>query len=150
MQKRWILSSLAGVVVLLVLALIVAETAIPVSARQILDRAYQAQTQTSPTQGIEHIRSEMYSNIEAKSEDQGLSTIVESYSDPVSGNFRVVTTDKESGKVLQVSAFDGSNAFTSDNLQDGQQSAEPLTVYRSPQNPASLFLKKFANGTDRK
>ena len=145
MQKRSMLSVVAGV---LVLAVFVARNAIPVSARQILDRAYQAQTQTSPTQGIEHIRSEIYTNIDAKSEDQGLNTIVESYSDPVSGNFRVVTTDKNTGKVLQVYAFDGSNAYNSDSMKDGQQSESPLTVYHSLQNQTSLAQRKFVSVTN--
>jgi Putative zinc-finger len=150
MQKRSILSVLAGVLLLAVLAVFVARNAIPVSARQVLDRAYQAQTQTSPTQGIEHIRNAIYTNIDAKSEDQGLNTIVESYSDPVSGNFRVVTTDKESGKVLQVYAFDGSNAYNSDTMQDGRPSESPLTVYHSLQDRTSLMQRKFISVTNRK
>jgi hypothetical protein len=62
----------------------------------------------------------------------------------------VVTTDKASGKVLQVNAFDGSNAYSSDNLQDNQQGDVPLTVYRNPQDQNSLYLRKFTNGTDWK
>jgi hypothetical protein len=119
-----------------------------VSARQILDRASRAQTQAAPTQGIEHIRSEICSNIEAK--EQGTTTIVESYSDPVSGNFRVVATDKESGKVLQVYAFDGSNAYNSDSMKDGQPSEGPLTIYHSLQDRTSLMKRKFVSVTNRK
>jgi hypothetical protein len=148
MQKRSILSVLAGVLVLVVLSVFVARNATPVSARQILDRAYRAQTQVASTQGIEHIRSEIYSNIGAK--EQGLDTIVESYSDPVSGNFRVVTTDKNTGKVLQVYAFDGSNVYNSDSMKDGQQSEDPLTVYHSLQDPTSLMKRKFISVTNQK
>jgi type II secretory pathway pseudopilin PulG len=150
MQKRWILSSVVGVAVVLVLAALLVQTATPASARQILDRAYAAQTQAALTEGIEHIRNEIFSNLEAKSDGQGMDTIVESYSDPVSGNFRVVITDKETGKVLQVYAFDGSNAYTSDSMKGGQQSDVTLTVYRSPQNRPSLLGTKFASGNNRK
>ena len=150
MQKRWIFSGLAGVVVLSVLVILVARNVTPVAAREVLDRAYQAQTQISPPQGVEHIRSEIYSNIEAKSDGQGIDTIVESYSDPVSGNFRVVTTDKESGTVLQVYGFDGSDVYNSDSMKDGQQSEDPLTVYHSIQTAASLMKNKFVTVTNQK
>jgi hypothetical protein len=148
MNKRSMLSAFAGVLVLVILAVLVARNVTPVSADQILDRAYRVQTQTSSTQGIEHIRSEIYTNIEAK--EQGRDTVVESYSDPMNGNFRVVTTDKETGKVLQVNAFDGSNVYSSDNMQDGQPSTDPLTVYHNVQDPNSLINQKFMSVMDRK
>jgi type II secretory pathway pseudopilin PulG len=70
------------VIVLSILAILVAQTATPVSARQILDRAYEVQTQQAAEQGIQHIRSEIYSNIEALPEEQGMDTIGESYLTP--------------------------------------------------------------------
>jgi hypothetical protein len=148
MNKKFTFTALGAALVLSILVIFMANNVTTVSAKEVLDRAYQAQTQTVTNQGIEHIRSEITSNIEAK--EQGMDTIVESYSDPVSGNFRVVTTDKASGKVLQVNAFDGSNAYSSDNLQDNQQGDVPLTVYRNPQDQNSLYLRKFTNGTDWK
>ncbi len=148
MQKRSIFSAAAGVLVLAILAVFVARNATPVSARQVLDRAYQAQTQTISAQGIEHIRSEIYTDVEAK--EQGMETIVESYSDPVNANFRVVTTDKETGEVLQVNAFDGSDVYSSDNMQDGQPSEDPLTVYHNVQDPNSLMKQKTISVMNRK
>jgi hypothetical protein len=148
MNKKFTFTALAAVLVLSIVVAFMANNVTTVSAKEVLDRAYQVQTQPGTNQGIEHIRSEIYTNIEAK--EQGMDTIVESYSEPVSGNFRVVTTDKESGKVLQVSAFDGSNAYTSDNLSDDQQNDGPLTVYRNPLDRNSLYLQKFTNGTDQK
>ena len=151
MQKRSILSAAAGVLALVTLVVFVARNVTPASAaRQILDRAYEAQTQTSPTQGIEHMRSEIYSNLEGLPEGQGMDTIVESYSDPVSGNFRVVTTDKETGTVLQVYGFDGSDVYNSDSMKDGQQTEDPLTVYHSIQTAASLMKNKFVTVTNQK
>jgi hypothetical protein len=142
MQKRSILSVLAGVLVLAALAVFVARNAIPVSARQILDRAYRAQTQVAPTQGIEHVRNEIFSNLEGRSDGQGMDTIIESYSDPASGNFRVVLTDKQTGKLVQVFAFDGSNAYTMEDVKGSQTS---LTVYRIPQNRPSLLGTTFSD-----
>ena len=148
MNKRFIFSTLAAVFILSLVVIFIANNVTAVSAKEILDRAYQAQTQAPTTQGIEHIRSEIYSNIEAK--EQGMDTIVESYSDPVNGNFRVVTTDKETGKVLQVNAFDGSDVYTSDNMQDGQPREDPLTVYHNVQDSTSLMNQKFMSVMDRK
>jgi Putative zinc-finger len=152
MQKRSIFSALAGVVVLAVLTVFVAQNVTPASAspQQILDRAYKAQTQVAPAQGIEHIRNEIYSNLEAKPDGQGEDTIVESYSDPANDNFRVVITNKATGKVLVVYAFDGSNAYTMDGTKDGQSSQDLLTVYRIPQNRPSLLGTRFAISTNGK
>ncbi len=150
MNKKFTFTALGAVLVLSILVIFMANHVTTVSAKEVLDRAYQAQTQTVTNQGIEHIRSEITSNIEAKSDAQGMDTIVESYSDPVSGNFRVVTTDKNTGKVLQVYAFDGSNVYNSDNMKDGQQSEDPLTVYHSLQDQSSLAQRKFVSVTNRK
>ena len=148
MNKKFIFTALGAALVLSILVIFMTNNVTTVSAKEVLDRAYQAQTQTVTNQGIEHIRSEITSNIEAK--EQGMDTIVESYSDPVSGNFRVVTTDKNTGKVLQVYAFDGSNVYNSDNMKDGQQSEDPLTVYHSLQDQSSLAQRKFVSVTNQK
>jgi hypothetical protein len=148
MNKKFTFTALGAALVLSILVIFMANNVTTVSAKEVLDRAYQAQTQTVTNQGIEHIRSEITSNIEAK--EQGMDTIVESYSDPVSGNFRVVTTDKNTGKVLQVYAFDGSNAYNSDNMKDGQQSEDPVTVYHSLQDQSSLAQRKFVSVTNQK
>jgi len=148
MQKRWILSGLAGVIVLSVLAIVVAQTAIPVSARQILDRAYEVQTQQAVQQGIQHIRSEIYSNIEALPEKQGMDTTVESYLDLQSGISRLVTIDNKTGKVLEAYAYDGTNAYSSESRKDGQPGDGPLTIYRSPQHQPSTITEKLRNSND--
>ncbi len=148
MNKRFTFTALAVVLVLSIVAVFVANNVTTVSAKEVLDRAYQAQNQTVTNQGIEHIRSEIYNDIEAKG--QGMDTIVESYSDPVNGNFRVVTTDKETGKVLQVNAFDGPNVYSSDNMPDGQPSEDPLTVYHNVQDATSLMKQKFVGVMNRK
>ena len=140
MQKRSILSAVAGVLVLAVLTTFVARNATSVSARQILDRAYKAQTQTAPAQGIEHVRSEGYSNLEGKLEGQG--SITESYSDPASGKYRVVMTDAQTGMLQAVYAFDGSNAYAMEGVKGGQNS---LTVYRVSQNRPSLQGTTFSD-----
>jgi putative zinc finger protein len=147
MNKRSILSVMAGVVVLALLAVFVARNVTPASAsaQQILERASEVQSQPSAGQGIRHIRSEVYDNLEGKSDGQGEDTIVESYSDPANGNFRVVITDKETGNLLSVFAFDGSNAYNSGGSKSGQSGIESLTVYRSPQNRPSLIGTRFAD-----
>jgi len=148
MQKRWILSGLVGVIALTILAILVAQTATPVSARQILDRAYEVQTQQAAEQGIQHTRSEIYTNIEALPEDQGIATTVESYLDVQSGNFRLVTTDNATGKVLEAYAYDGSNVYTSESVKGKEQTDDPLTIYRSAQNQPSPISQKLRNGQE--
>ena len=52
MNKRFVFTALAGMIALSVLAVLVARTTTPVSARQILDRAYQAQSTQAEGEGI--------------------------------------------------------------------------------------------------
>jgi hypothetical protein len=124
----------------------VAQTATPVSARQILDRAYEVQTQPAATQGIEHIRTEIYSNLETLPEEQGLDTTVDKYLDPQNDNFRRIIIDNQTGRVIDVYAYDGSNAYSPESTKGAPQSAAPLTVYRTPQNPPSTQIGTLGNG----
>jgi putative zinc finger protein len=147
MNKRSIFSVMAGVVVLAILAVFVAQNVTPASAsaQQILEHASEFQSQPSVAQGIRHIRSEAYDNLEGKSDRQGEDTIVETYSNPMNGNFRVVITDKKTGNLLVVFAFDGSNAYNTEGSKSGQLGAELLTVYRSAQNRPSVIGTAFVN-----
>ena len=144
MNRRSIFSVMTGVAVLAILAVFVARNVTPASAsaQQILERAYKAQTQVAPAPGIEHIRNEIFSNLEGKPDGQAMDSIIESYFDPTSDNFRVVITDKQTGKLQQVYAFDGSNAYTMDDVKGIQNS---LTVYRTPQNRPSLLGTAFSD-----
>ncbi|HEX2696272.1 MAG TPA: zf-HC2 domain-containing protein [Anaerolineales bacterium] len=142
MKKRSILSAITSVAVLVMLAVFVARNVTPVSAREILDRAYKAQTQAAPANGIEHVRDEGYSNLEGKPDGQGMDSIIESYSDPASGKYRVVMTDAQTGMLQAVYAFDGSNAYAMEGVKGGQNS---LTVYRVSQNRPSLQGTTFSD-----
>jgi hypothetical protein len=146
MQKRSILSVLAGALVLTVLAVFVARNAIPVSARQILDRAYQVQTQAAASQGIEHIRTEIYGNLEAQPEEQGLYTTTDKYLDLQSDKFRRIIIDNQTGGLIDIVAYDGSNAYSSESTKGAPPSAAPLTIYRTPQNPPSTGIETLGNG----
>jgi hypothetical protein len=126
---------------------VIANSVTTVSAKEILDRAYQAQTQAAATQGIEHIRNEIYSNLETLPEEQGMDTTTESYFDRQTGNFRLVITDNKTGQVLAVTAYDGANAYSSDSKKDGgQPDATPLTIYRTAQNQPSEVSQKLQVG----
>ena len=156
MQKRWIFSGLAGVIVLSVLAVLVAQTAIPVSAQQILDRAYEAQSTQNEEEGIQHTLIEIYTNLCARPEGGRAPIAIESYSDPRAVYFRTVITEAETGNALDVSAFDGAYVYEGHRLvevkrNEPEQGTEPrqkicdfswgdtndatrLTVYRGAQN----------------
>jgi putative zinc finger protein len=168
MQKRWIFSGLAGAIVLSVMAILVARNVTPVSAREILDRAYSAQSAQSEGEGILHTRIETYQNLCARPEGQGgtITTVMDSYLDPRTGYFRSVSTEAKTGAVLEVFAFDGSHIYTghrSMEVKDGQPEDGPesgkkqvicdqriygpmdgtLTVYRGTQsNVTSVSLPK--------
>jgi anti-sigma factor RsiW len=158
MQKRWIFSGLMGAVVLSILAILVAQTATPVSARQILDRAYEAQSAQNEGEGIHHMRVETYQNLCARPEGQAASvaTVMESYLDLQTGFFRNVVTEANTGNVLDVFAYDGAYIYSGHRSievksEQPEQGTEPrprhvvcdqplgntdssLTVYRGAQN----------------
>ena len=156
MQKRWIFSSLSGVVVLSILAILVARNVTPVPAREILDRAYSAQS--TQGEGILHTRIETYQNLCARPQGQvgTITTVVDSYVEPQTGYFRRVSTEAETGTLLDVFAFDGAHIYNGNRSMDvkadqpeqgpasGQKQIvcdqpfgptnDPLTVYRGSQN----------------
>lgn len=158
MQKRWIFSALAGVIALAVLGVLVAQTATPVAAGQILDRAHEAQSVQIEGEGIQHMRVETYHNLCAQPEGQGTiaATVMESYLDLQSGYFRTTIMEAETGNAREVFAFDGANTYSghrsvevkAENPERGPASGEKhvvcdqpwgntddlLTVYRAPQS----------------
>ena len=134
MQKRLILAaSLVVLAVAIAVGISLFNRVTPVSARVVLDRAYRVQMLAAPVQGIEHIRTETYSNPQGLAADQGMDTIVESYHDLQTGNTRLVTIDQKTGKVLNVFAYDGTYTYS----QNWRNASDPLTVYRSPQSQVS-------------
>jgi hypothetical protein len=147
MRKRTIFApALAVVIVLAALAIYMAQNVTPVSAQQILDRAAAAQTHAALTQGIEHIRIEVYTNIQALAgSDAGLTTFGESYMDIASGMYRNVTTDAHSGQVLSASGYDGTYTYTSSTQAAG---ASGLTLYRYPQNSVNLKPQQGGSALD--
>jgi len=146
MNKRFVFTALAAVLVLSIVVVFVANNVTTVSAKEILDRAYQVQTQAAASQGIEHIRTEIYGNLEAQPEEQGLYTTTDKYLDLQSDKFRRVMIDDQTGRVIDVVAYDGSNAYSSESTKGAPQSAAPLTIYRTPQNPPTTGIGTLGNG----
>jgi hypothetical protein len=110
------------------------QNAQPVSAKQILEKAYEVQKAQRPASGISHIQAESFHNLEAKEDVQsGTRTIFDNYYDLKTGNLRNVVTDVVSGKIIEVSGYDGEFTYSS-RYTEGKQSDEPLVVYRSPQS----------------
>ena len=125
-MRKILIPAFAAVLVLVLFAVYATRSATPVSAQQILDRASAAQA-SSPTSGIQHIRVEAYTNINALPGDQaGTTTYQESYIDLANGNTRMVVTDA-SGKVSEVYAYDGANSYSSN------PGSSPLEIYKAPQ-----------------
>jgi hypothetical protein len=120
------LSALAAVFVLAAITVTVATRVTAVSAKQILDRAIEAQK--APATGILHTRIQVFENHAAVVRaSEGDTTINEVYLDLSTGYFRQVTTDP-SGKVSNASAYDGAFQYSTDLKADGS----PITVLRQP------------------
>jgi hypothetical protein len=103
-----------------VLVLLLTQTTTPVSARQILERAYQAQSTQNQGEGIHHTQVETYRNICALPEDQGVSTVIESYLDLQAGYFRTIVTEAGTGHALDVFAFDGAYIYSGHRVAPGE------------------------------
>ncbi|HSD83855.1 MAG TPA: hypothetical protein VLG46_08355, partial [Anaerolineae bacterium] len=138
MKKRVILPALVAVAAVAGAVILFAQNVPTASAQQILDRAYAAQSAVKSAQGIHHIQIESYYNFEAlEGNSRGTKTIVDSYRDVQTGNWRNVTTAADTGKVLDVFAYDGSNTYSTKGPLDST-SPESLTIYRSPQSQAKV------------
>lgn len=134
MRRRNLVLVLMVMIALTVMAVFAAKSFTPVSAQQILERATAAQPAVNATQGIEHIRVEVYGNYQASQDGQAaIRTIAESYLDLQSGKTRWVVTDADTGKVLNAFAFDGSYTYSTRQPTEATASG-PLTLYRVPQS----------------
>lgn len=164
MNKRFVFTALAGILVLSIVAVFMANTVTTVSAKEILDRAYEAQSTQETGEWISHRRIETYHNLCARPDNTAIATVMDSYFDPQTGYFRTTVMDAEGGSVLEVSAFDGTYIYTGHRsvetksdipeqgpkpkhvVCDGQpwgDTSELLTVYRGAQNNvASADLSK--------
>jgi hypothetical protein len=141
MIRKLILASSVAIAAIAMITIALFNSVPPVSAQTILDRAYQAQSQTLPAQGILHIRHESYDNYRGLPEDQAAGTIQDMYFDLGSCNSRFVTTNDKTGVVLDVHATDGTNIIGGFNYDIN--ASGPLTVYRSPKDPANIKCEKL-------
>lgn len=151
MKQRIVLSAGAAVLFMALLGFLLMRNVTPVSAQAILDKAYAAQSQHAPRQGIEHLRTEIYSNIEGSPDKPGTDAIVESYHDRQTGKMRVVTMDAATGKVVDVFAYDGAFTYSVDHSGDSTVNQDaPLTVYRTPQGQVADLKPRGDDGMDSK
>jgi hypothetical protein len=110
------------------------ETVTPVSAKQILDRAYEVQMKVNKAAGISHMKVERYFNPDkAEGKDAGFSLLTDIYTDYKTGNYRKVEYSLPDMDVRSVAGYDGEYTYSSVPLENPQK-AEILTVYRSPQS----------------
>jgi hypothetical protein len=115
------------------------QNAQPVSAKQILEKAYEVQKKQRPASGISHIQAESFYNLEANEDSKaGTRTVFDNYYDLQTGNLRNVVTNVDSGKITEVFGYDGEFTYSS-RYTEGKQSDEPLIVYRSPQSKEKVI-----------
>ncbi len=120
MRKGFAFATLVAILTIAALGVLTLGSATPVSAQEILNRAYAAQT-AAESQGILHTKTEVYTNMQAMPGPKPMSgkdikNILENYVDPQTGKNRVVVNDEATGQVLSASAFDGTYLYTSGNL----------------------------------
>ena len=134
MRTKIAVPALAVLIVMAVIGIFLTRNATPVSAQQVLERAYQAKSAAPAAEGISHVRSETFLNIQVLGEQIGVErTIRESYLDLSNGISRQVRMDAATGKVLSASGFDGSYSYFSGPPESGDPTGA-LTLYRTPQS----------------
>ncbi len=137
MKTRIVVVMMLAVVVLTIGFLIVPDTASPVSAQEIMERAAEAQATPATESGIHHTINESYFDFAAlfpEHFDATMSTplaesiIYEKYTDLTSDKRRSVTRNGQTGQLMYASGQD--EAY----LYFGARSVatKTLTVYRSP------------------
>ncbi len=110
------------------------QTVTPVSAKQILDKAYEVHQMTAQAGGISHLKVERYFNPDMQEgKEAGFRMVVEHYTDYKTGNYRMVEYSLPEMKVTYVAGYDGNNTYSSKRLERSKKT-EILTVYRSPQS----------------
>jgi len=130
---------LTALVVLATLALISAWTltrAAPVSASQVFERSVAAQQAAQAAEGIRHTRIKTYTNFDAlpapkRGPGESATSLIESYFDPRTGKFRSLTTNAETGALVNAAAFDGTNLYSS-QVRKGE-AGTVRAIYRTPQ-----------------
>src|SRR5512138_2885181 len=144
MRKRSILATGIAVLTIALVAVLVFNNVVPVSAQTIIDRATAAQAAQSAAQGIQHTRIEIYENPEAVEGRQTGTTVNEDYYDPATGYYRFLTLDA-SGQMLEVAAYDGS-FFYSAMKEDISNNS--VTIHRQPQSEDDIQkAQSSSNGT---
>ena len=110
------------------------QTVTTVSAKQILDKAYEVHQLTAQADGISHMKVERYFNPDLQEgKDAGFRMASEIYTDYKTGNYRKVEYSLPEMKVISVAGYDGENTYSSIPL-DKSHKGDILTVYRSPQS----------------
>lgn len=110
------------------------EPVTPVSAKEILDKAYEVQMNAEKVAVISHMKIERYFNPEMKDgNDVGTRILSDIFTDYKTGNYRKVEYSLPEMKVISVAGYDGENTYSSIPL-DKSHKGDALTVYRSPQS----------------
>ncbi len=154
MFKSAILTSLTIIVVVAIAINTLPQHATPsVSAQDILDRAYATRQTAQQIEGIHHTQTEIYYNNAAMGISpaafEGLSestSLIENYLDYETGTFRSVITDKDTGMLLNVSAYDGAYLYSSMAVEEAQP-PDVFTIYRMPQAPEVMRQWGVAPGS---
>jgi hypothetical protein len=140
-MKRKIAVMLTGVLIFGILGFFLTyRNVTPVSAKQILEKAYEVHKASNLVTGISHMKVERYTNNDAKEgKDAGTKTIRETFTDYQTGNYRVVEYLAPEMIISNIDGYDGTFKYSSEYL-DRSRKNETLVVYRSPQSRDKLSV----------
>jgi hypothetical protein len=137
MRRILMLATTVAVLALALAGISMLGSATPVSAQDILNRSYAAQEAADSSQGIVHLRAQVYQNFQAlpgkRISVKEVKSILESYVDLQTGKHRFIVTDEVTGQVMSVSAFDGTYRYAGDELPPPGETGAVHIIYRSPQ-----------------
>jgi len=106
----------------------------PVSAKQVLEKAYEANKPAVMDKGISHMVVEIFhNNTMEEGKNAGTRMLRETYTDFGTGNLRTVQYALPDKKIMDVFGYDGEYTYSTQHSENGK-AADILTVYRSPQS----------------
>lgn len=105
-----------------------------VSAKQVLEKAYEVNKSDVLEKGISHMVIEIFHNNKMEEgEKAGTRMLVETFNNFQTGNQRTVQYSLPERKIIDVFGYDGEFTYSADHSEKNK-TADALTVYRSPQS----------------
>jgi hypothetical protein len=141
LKKNFLLPAFVLGLILIGFGVFLFDNVKPVSAQQILERAVAVQAATDPSLGIHHTQKESTVYLyPTEGKSSPINYIIDSYYDVKNGRIRWVSTNPETGKIIDAFAFDGTYTFSADQSWLANPSGNLLPIIRTLENEDSLIM----------